>query len=62
MSKLSVAKPQKFENAKDWFAYIVDENGNLTGVAGTGSTPEEAHQDALGKIEKGEGEYSKWVK
>ncbi|MHC4195909.1 MAG: hypothetical protein ACYSQZ_08205 [Planctomycetota bacterium] len=56
MSKLSISKPKKFEDAEKWIVYIIGEDGLLTGVAGMGNTPQEAQRNALKKIEKGEGE------
>jgi hypothetical protein len=48
MSKLSVSKPEKFEDVDKWIVYILDENNCYTGVHGMGNTPQEA--------QRGEGE------
>jgi len=53
MSEYSLTEPQKFEDCERYIVYIV-KNGLLTGVAGEGSTPQKATEQAKMKIEAGE--------
>jgi len=59
MSELTLSKPIQEEDSDQWIVYVIGANNLLTGVAGRGSTSQEATRNALVKIEKGEGKLEK---